>query len=96
MKKIFVLAATVFLGCFVASAQCGDDLMKKALKEMGSYQYIKDFDIKIPAGNDAGVKFSVVLNSRTRYQINIADGPSNAEPVIVQLFDGEKIGRAHV
>ncbi len=75
----------------VASAQCGDELMKSALSSMGSYQYIKDFDIKIPAGNSDGVKFSVVLNSRTHYQINIANGSSNAENVTVQLFDGEKL-----
>ncbi len=75
-----------------ASAQCGDELMKKALGAMGNYQYIKDFDIKLPASSSkTGTKFSVVLNSRTHYQINIANGANNAEKVVVQIFDGEKL-----
>lgn len=88
MKKIFVVAAFL-CGFFVASAQCGDDLMKQALKDMGTFQYIKDFDINV-AGAE-GVKFSVVLNSRTHYQLNLANGEGNGEQIVVQLFDGEKM-----
>ena len=75
-----------------AAAQCGDELMKQALGAMGNYQYIKDFDIKLAAGTSStGTKFSVVLNSRTHYQINIANGSTNAEKVVVQIFDGDKL-----
>lgn len=75
-----------------ARAQCGDELMKQALGAMGNYQYIKDFDIKLPAATSKeGVKFSVVLNSRTHYQINIANGSANTEKVIVQIYDGDKL-----
>ena len=75
-----------------ANAQCGDELMKTALGAMGSYQYIKDFEVNLPAGASAeGTKFSVVLNSRTHYQINIANGSSNAEDVIIQIYDGDKL-----
>lgn len=77
-----------------ASAQCGDELMKTALAAMGDKQYIKDFDIKIPAGSADGVKFSVVLNSRTKYQINVANGATNSENVTIEISDaaGKIIG----
>ncbi|MCQ7926327.1 hypothetical protein NP234_24400, partial [Salmonella enterica] len=59
---------------------------------MGNYQYIKDFDIKLQAGtSQTGTKFSVVLNSRTQYQFNIANGSSNSENVIVEIFDGDNL-----
>lgn len=75
-----------------ANAQCGDELMKTALGAMGSYQYIKDFEVNLPAGaSKEGTKFSVVLNSRTHYQINVANGSTNAEDVIIQIYDGDKL-----
>ncbi len=59
---------------------------------MGNYQYIKDFDIKLAAGTSkTGSKFSVVLNSRTHYQVNIANGSSNTENVVVEIYDGDKL-----
>lgn len=73
----------------IASAQCGDELMKTALAAMGNCQYIKDFDIKVPANSADGVKFTVVLNSRTLYQLNIANGSTNSEKVVFQVFDKE-------
>ena len=95
MKKIlFTLLAVMGMLSMatMASAQCGDELMKTALGAMGSYQYIKDFEVNLPAGASAeGTKFSVVLNSRTHYQINIANGSSNAEDVIIQIYDGDKL-----
>ncbi len=90
--KRFILSIIAFVGvAAVSSAQCGDELMKTALNAMGSYQYIKDFDIKIPSGSTDGVKYSVVLNSRTHYQVNIANGSSNVENVTIQLYDGDKL-----
>lgn len=71
----------------VASAQCGDELMKTALAAMGNCQYIKDLDIKVPAGSADGVKFTVVLQSHTFYQFNIANGSTNSEKVTIQVFD---------
>ena len=95
MKHIILalLAIVSLMTCTTnASAQCGDELMKQALGAMGNYQYIKDFDIKLAAGTSTtGTKFSVVLNSRTHYQINIANGSTNAEKVVIQIFDGDKL-----
>lgn len=72
-------------------AQCGDELMKQALGAMGNYQYIKDFEAKLPAATaQTGQKFSLVLNSRTVYQINVANGASNAEQVVIEIMDGDK------
>ncbi len=72
---------------FAASAQCGDELMKKALTAMGSNQYIKDFDIKLAAGAGDGVNYTVMLNAQTKYQFNIANGPSNGENVKIEVLD---------
>lgn len=87
MKKIILSIVAMFAFMSISSAQCGDELMKQALSAMGSYQYIKDFDIKVTASESA--KFSVVLNSRTHYQVNIANGASNPENVTVRLVDAE-------
>ncbi len=92
MKRILLSLIAMVAMVAAANAQCGDELMKQALGAMGNYQYIKDFDIKLPAATSkTGTKFSVVLNSRTHYQINIANGSSNAEKVIIQIFDGDKL-----
>ena len=86
---LFAFCALVFSGSY---AQCGAELMKQALGAMGNFQYIKDFDIKLAAGvSKTGSKFSVVLNSRTHYQVNIANGSSNTENVIVEIYDGDKL-----
>ncbi len=91
MKRIILSLVALLSLSSIASAQCGEELMKAALNAMGSYQYIKDFDIKVPSGNSEGVKFSVVLNSRTHYQVNIANGSTNSENVVVKLYDGDKL-----
>ena len=74
-----------------SSAQCGDELMKAALAAMGDKQYIKDFDVKLAAGAAAGTEFKVILNSKTKYQINIANGASNSENIVVEVYDGDKL-----
>ncbi len=92
MKKLVVLVTMMICALMQANAQCGDELMKTALGAMGSYQYIKDFEVNLPAGaSKEGTKFSVVLNSRTHYQINVANGSTNAEDVIIQIYDGDKL-----
>ncbi len=76
-------------------AQCGDDILKQALKEMGDAQYMKDFTIdlkKDKKDSQTGyVKFSVILNSRGHYKFNAVNGLSNPENVIMQLYDGDKM-----
>ncbi len=92
MKKLFFLIAVLFFSAGSSFGQCGDELMKQALGAMGSYQYIKDFDIKLSGGTSkVGTKFSVVLNSRTHYQVNIANGSANTENVVVEIYDGDKL-----
>ena len=94
MKKslyslLFLLTAFVF----TSHAQCGDDLLKLALKEMGSSQYIKDFTVElIKEKKDVKtgyIKFSIFLNSNTQYKFNVANGASNIDKVVMQLKDKE-------
>lgn len=91
MKRLFLMMVALISFAASASAQCGDELMKSALAAMGDKQYIKDFDIKLAAGSADGIKYSVVLNSRTKYQINIANGSGNSENVVVEVYDGDKL-----
>lgn len=96
MKKILVLAFLLISVASVTSyAQCGDDLLKMALKEMGDAQYLKDFTIdfkKAKKDTKTGfIKFSVILNSRSHYKFNTANGTGNPEKVIMQLYDGDKM-----
>ena len=92
MKQILLSIIAIFAMASSVNAQCGDELMKQALGAMGNYQYIKDFDIKLAAGTSkTGSKFSVVLNCRTHYQVNIANGSANSENVIVEIYDGDKL-----
>jgi hypothetical protein len=76
-------------------AQCGEELLKQALKEMGDGQYMKDFKVELKKEKKdmktGYVKFSVVLNSRSQYKFNVVDGLSNSEKAIMQLYSGEKL-----
>ena len=96
MKKILVLAI-LFVSVFSVSSygQCGDDLLKVALKEMGDAQYMKDFTIdlkKAKKDTKTGIiKFSVILNSRSHYKFNTANAVGNPEKVILQLYDGDRL-----
>lgn len=97
MKRIIFSLLFIFsiVGVTNVNAQCGEELLKQALKEMGEGQYIKDFKIELKKDNkDANVgyvKFSIILNSRSHYMFNVVNGSQNAESVVMQLFDGEKM-----
>ncbi len=96
MKKIIISLFVLFsVFSFSGYAQCGEDLLKQALKEMGDGQYIKDFKIELlKAKKDVKtgyVKFSVVLQSRSQYKFNIVDSPANNEKAIMQLYFNDKL-----
>ncbi|WP_439181958.1 hypothetical protein [Carboxylicivirga taeanensis] len=96
MKKLFYSFLILFtVSVLSVSAQCSDDLLKTALKEMGSSQYIKDFTVEmVKERKDVKtgyVKFSVVLNSNTQYKFNIVNGASNTEKMIMQLKQSDKL-----
>ncbi len=96
MKKVLILSI-LFISLFTVKshAQCGDDLLKQALKEMGDTQYMKDFTIDLKQEKKdtktGYVKFSVILNSRSQYKFNSVNGLGNPEKVIMQLYDGDRL-----
>jgi outer membrane lipoprotein-sorting protein len=96
MKKILVLSI-LFLSVFSfsGSAQCGEELLKAALKEMGDAQYIKDYTINLNQENKdtktGYVKFSVILRSNSLYKFNTVNGSGNPEKVILQLYDEDRM-----
>ncbi|MBN2166565.1 MAG: hypothetical protein JW717_09840 [Marinilabiliaceae bacterium] len=97
MKRIIFSFLLIFAisGFTSVNAQCGEELLKQALKEMGDGQYIKDFKVDLKKENkDASVgyvRFSIILNSRSHYMFNVVNGSSNTENVILQLKDGDKL-----
>ncbi len=96
MKKfLFIVILFVSLIPVSGFAQCGEDLLKQALKEIGDTQYMKDFPIELKQeqkGVKTGyVKFNVILNSNSQYRFSTINGSSNQEKVIMQLFDGENM-----
>ncbi|WP_062129167.1 hypothetical protein, partial [Geofilum rubicundum] len=76
-------------------AQCEEAVKKAALQEMGDAQYIKDFSITLEKGvnetTTGMVKFNVLLNSRNHYKFNVANGLSNPDDIIMQLYDKDKL-----
>jgi hypothetical protein len=99
MKRILFSLLFIFsiVGVTNVNAQCGEELLKQALKEMGEGQYIKDFKIELKKdakdanANVGYVKFSIILNSRSHYMFNVVNGSQNSENVVMQLFDGDKV-----
>ncbi len=96
MKKILLGFLLLFaFGAVGLYGQCDHEaLLKKALKEMGDGQYIKDFNVEIKE-NDGGksgtIKYSVILNSRSQYKFNVVNDEGNSEDVLMRLYDGEKL-----
>ena len=87
MKKVIVsLLFMLSLWGIQANAQCGEELLKKALNEMGGGQYIKDFNVDLKKEMNE-VKFSIILNSRSQYHFNVVNGGANSENVIMELTD---------
>ena len=96
MKRIlFILFISLSLTTFATYAQCGEEVKKRALQEMGDAQYIKDFSInltKSPVEAKTGmVRFNVLLNSRTQYKFNVANGAMNADDIVMQLYDKDEL-----
>lgn len=98
MRKIILSFLFIFTFGSVGlyGQQCNHEaLLKKALNEMGSGQYIKDFIVDLkqddPDGESGSVKYSVILNSRSQYKFNVVNADSNSGKVLMQLYDGEKL-----
>ncbi|MBN2744620.1 hypothetical protein [Breznakibacter xylanolyticus] len=91
MKRVIIsLMILLSLGSLTANAQCGEDVLKKALNEMGNGQYIKDFNIDIKSDTKE-VKFSIILNSRSQYNFNIVNGSGNGENIVMELLDAGNV-----
>ena len=97
MRKILLGFLFLFaFGTVGLYGQCNHEaLLKKALNEMGSGQYIKDFIVDLKKddsdGESGSVKYSVILNSRSQYKFNIVNSGSNSGKVLMQLYDGQKL-----
>ncbi|MCU4175890.1 hypothetical protein [Carboxylicivirga sp. N1Y90] len=90
-KSLYSLLFLLTMFSVSSYAQCGDDLLKAAIKEMGSSQYIKDFTAELVKESKDGktgyIKFSFVMQSNSQYKFNVVNGASNADKIILQLKD---------
>lgn len=96
MKKILISLLVLFsVFSLTGHAQCNENLLKQALKEMGNGQYIKDFTIDLKKAKKdmktGYIKFSVVLQGRSQYKFNVVDAPENREKAIMQLYYKDKL-----
>jgi hypothetical protein len=96
MKKFFLnFIILLSVTTFSVQAQCEEAVRKAVLQEMGDAQYIKDFSITLEKGVNQSttgmVKFNVLLNSRNHYKFNVANGASNPDDIIMQLYDKDKL-----
>ncbi len=96
MKKVILsLIFTLAIASFSVSAQCGDEIKKRALQEMGNSQYIKDYSVEIIKNHGelktGQIKFNVILNSRNHYRFNVVNGRANSDDIIMQLYDKDRL-----
>lgn len=87
-----ILLTAALLLAPLGATQPGEPLLDTALKKLNGSQYIKDFDISL-YGSEArqGKRLTLMLNSRTQYQLTLANDPGNKQDMIVQIFDGDRI-----
>ncbi|TCO10952.1 hypothetical protein [Natronoflexus pectinivorans] len=96
MKKVIISLFLVFtFGIYNTWAQCDESVRKAALQGMGDAQYIRDYSVnltKSPTEVKTGqVKFNVMLNSRSQYRFNVVNGASNADDIVMQLYDQDRM-----
>lgn len=73
-----------------ASAQCDDDTFKDACaEELGSYIFVKSFDISHSSTGQQS-EYSYVFCNGTSYVITICDKNSGDDKMIVELYDKNK------
>ncbi len=98
MKKIAIAIISVailigFAGMQRAEAQCKQQMVYKCATDGGNAIYLRDFNTKLNklrAGEvDPGAKWTVVLNSGTRYRFILCTPPGLESQVELTLFDGQ-------
>ena len=94
MKRsiIFIILALFIFNFNPLKAQ-SDELVNTCALNIGNATYLKDFKIKLQSSNvnPPSVKFSVVLNKGTIYQLNVCESPDYPGKAVIQLLDNNQV-----
>ena len=94
-KVLIVSLLTLVLGVFageVAKAQTEDELIEMCGIIAKGATYLKDFKIKLDAGDPAPqAKYSLVLTKDTKYRFAVCSSKDLPGKVVLQLYDNTRL-----
>ncbi len=97
MKKIVIALSIALLlaiaGTQEVAAQCKQQMVYKCATDGGNAIYLRDFNTKLnklkSGEKDPGTKWTVVLNTGTRYRFILCTPPGLENKVELTLFDSQ-------
>lgn len=93
MKKLFVLALSVFLlSASEGTSQCNaENLSTQCIpKLVGGFNFLKSYKIDGAGGTKDKVEYSYVFTKGTQYMINICAPTQPTDGIIVSLYDSNR------
>ncbi|HPD94439.1 MAG: hypothetical protein H6537_03680 [Bacteroidales bacterium] len=96
MRKILIaLATVVFIINFMpkqANAQSEEELVQICGMVAGDATYLKDFRIKLDAGDPPPVqRFPILLKKDIKYRFSVCNSKEYEGKVVLQLFDNNRM-----
>ena len=94
MKKILFLLLVVLMGVTYfnkVNAQSEEELVQICTMVAGDAEYLKDFRIKLDAGDPPPVqRFPILLKKYIKYRFTVCNSKDYEGKVILQLFDNNR------
>ena len=96
MKKYYFILLILF-GLFIGNnetsfAQSGDDLVEICNMIAREATYLKDFKVKLDAGDPApSARYSLVLSKNVKYRMTICNSRDYDGQSILELFDNNRL-----
>ncbi|HQI89044.1 MAG: hypothetical protein KBA42_09240 [Bacteroidales bacterium] len=94
MKKILFLLLVVLMGVTYfnkVNAQSEEELVQICTMVAGDAEYLKDFRIKLDAGDPPPVqRFPILLKKDIKYRFTVCNSKDYEGKVILQLFDNNR------
>lgn len=95
MKRIFFALTAVVLGVLAynpSSAQTEEELVQICGAVAGDATYLKDFKVKLDAGDPPPVqRFSALLKKDVKYRFSVCNSKDYEGKVVLNLFDNNRI-----
>lgn len=96
MKRYYLILFILF-GIYIGNtsntyAQTGDDLVEICNMIAGDVTYLKDFKVKLDAGDPAPTsRLSLVLSKNVKYRLTICNSRDYEGEAILDLFDNNRL-----